>query len=197
MARFSDGCRMRAAIQRTRPLRPEQRQIPYRHSGLAPSFSNLNVLFVGAERTDEFDAALRLLRCGHNIFAVNPRKTLAAIEFQQAGGTFLRGRIEELSRGCRGFNLILENYPYPSGRHYVRPPAFALARLARLAPGGRWILYTESSRFASLLKTAIERGPFLTNRFRVHVAKIPLDTAPPSDYPQMDTRYRLIFERRR
>jgi hypothetical protein len=188
---------MRAAIQRTWPLRPEQRQIPYRHSGLASSFSNLNVLFVGAERANEFDAALRLLRCGHNIFAVNPRETVAAINFQQAGGTFLRGRIEELSRECCGFNLILENYPYPSGRHYVRPPAFALARLVRLAPRGKWILYTESSRFAALLKTAVERGPFLTNRFRVRVAKIPLGAAPPSDYPQMDTRYRLIFERRR
>jgi hypothetical protein len=179
-------------------VRPEQRQISYRHCGVAPSFSNLNVLFVGAERTDEFETALRLLSCGHNIIAVNPRETPAAMKFQQAGGTFLRGRIEELStRGYCGFNLILENYPYPSGRHYVRPPAFALARLARLAPGGKWILYTESSRFASLLKTAVQHSPLLTNRFRLRVAKIPLDAAPPSDYPQIDTRYRLILERRR
>jgi hypothetical protein len=188
---------MQAAMQCTLPSRPEQRQRLYRRSGLPLSFSNLNVLFVGAERTDEFEVALRLLRRGHHIVAVNPRETLAAIKFQKAGGTFLRGRIEGLSRSCRGFNLILENYPYPSGRHYVPPQAFALARLARLAPGGKWILHTESSKFASHLKAAVERGPFLTGRFRLHVAKMPLDAAPPSNYPQIDSRYRLIFQRRR
>jgi hypothetical protein len=156
----------------------------------------LRILLVGSETPQEFREALRLTFRGHQVFVVNPRETDAARNFRAASGHFLAARIEHLPRPCGGFDLILENYPYPSGRHYVPPLPFARARLSRLAHGGRWMVYTESRRYASLLEAAVAYHPRLAQRFSVRRARVPLDAAPPSSYPQLDTRFLLVFKRR-
>jgi hypothetical protein len=154
-----------------------------------------NVVFVGAERGDEFAHAMRLTRRGHDVIAVNPRETASAKEFRRAGGKFFRGRLEDLPPHACRFDLICENYPYPSGRHYVPPRAFALARLARLKPGGRWILVTESPRYPSLLKAVGDYDGTVRVRFRSALTPLSIDEAPPSVYPRADTRFRLVFRR--
>jgi hypothetical protein len=156
-----------------------------------------SVLFVGAERPDEFADAMRLAREGHDVIAVNPRETAAARAFRRAGGTFLQARVEQLPRACCRFDTICENYPYPSGRHYVPPRDFALARLALLAPGGRWVLFTESARYASLLKAVADYDESVQVKFRASLSSLPPSAAPPSSYPYSDTRFRVLFKRRR
>lgn len=156
---------------------------------------SLRILFVGSERPEEFREVLRLGSEGHSVLVVNPRETDSARNFRLAGGKFLQTRIEELSRLCSGFDVIHENYPYPSGRQYVPPKPFALARLLRLAPGGQWILHTEAVRFATLVKAVVDYDPDLLARFRAWLSRIPLDQAPPSHYPTTDVRYRLVFRR--
>jgi hypothetical protein len=154
-------------------------------------------LFVGAEREDEFSQAMRLICLGHDVIAINPRVTLAARAFRRAGGKFILARIEDMPPDSCRFDLIWENYPYPSGRHYVPPRPFALARLSLLKPGGRWILVTESPRYASLLKAVGDYDDDLRARFRSTLTPLSFDEAPPSAYPRADTRYRLIFQTRR
>lgn len=156
-----------------------------------------NVLLVGAERRDEFGDAMRLVRQGHDVTIVNPRETTAAREFQSRGGKFIRARVEELPTACSGFDVICENYPYPSGEHYVPPRTFALARLSRLARGGRWLLFTEAVRFATLLKAVVDYDEAAQGRFSVAISRVSPHEAPPSTYPPADSRFRLIFERRR
>jgi len=155
------------------------------------------VLFVGAERADEFANAMRLVREGHDVTVVNPRETAAASAFRRAGGTFLRAGIEQLPRACCRFDTICENYPYPSGRHYVAPRYFALARLALLGPGGRWVLFTESARYASLLKAVADYDEAVRGKFRASLSSLAPSAAPPSSYPYSNTRFRLIVKRRR
>jgi hypothetical protein len=154
------------------------------------------VLFVGAEREDEFADATRLLCDGHDVMVINPRETAAARVFRRSGGTFVRAKVEQLPTACCRFDVICENYPYPSGRHYVPPRAFALARLARLAPGGRWVLFTEAARYATLLKAVGDYDEAVRRRFRVGLSSLAPEQAPPSAYPATGTRFRLIFERR-
>jgi hypothetical protein len=153
------------------------------------------VLFVGAERADEFAHAVRLACQGHDVIAINPRETTSANAFRRAGGRFIRARIEDLPTKSCGFDLICENYPYPSGRHYVPPRPFALARLSLLKPGGRWILVTESPRYASLLKSVGDYDDDVRARFRSSLSALSIDEAPPSAYPRAETRYQLIFQR--
>jgi hypothetical protein len=154
-----------------------------------------SILLVGPERSEEFANAMRLMCRGHKIVAVNPRETRASRAFESAGGTFVRARIEELSPACGHFDLVLENYPYPSGRNYVPPRPFALARLSRLASCGRWILLTESIRFATLLRAVVEHDDDLRGMFRVSLVPISTDAAPPSHYPPIDSRFQLMFDR--
>jgi hypothetical protein len=156
-----------------------------------------SVLFVGAERPDEFAVAMRLTREGHDVIVVNPRETTAARAFRRAGGTFLRAGIEQLPRARCRFDVICENYPYPSGRHYVPPRDFALARLALLSPGGRWVLFTESARYASLLKAVGDYDGAVQGRFRASLSSLPPSSAPLSSYPSSNTRFRLVFNSRR
>jgi hypothetical protein len=153
------------------------------------------VLFVGAERGNEFAHAMRLACQGLDVIAINPRETASARAFRRAGGRFIRARIEDLPPDCCRFDLICENYPYPSGRHYVPPRPFALARLSLLKPGGRWILVTESPRYASLLKAVGNYDDDVWARFRSTLAPLSIDAAPPSAYPRADTRFRLIFHK--
>jgi hypothetical protein len=155
-----------------------------------------SVLFVGAERADEFADAMRLVCEGHDVIVINPRETAAARSFRRAGGTFVRAWVEQLPTACCRFDVICENYPYPSGRHYVPPRDFALARLARLAPGGRWVLFTEAARYATLLKAVGDYDVDVQGGFRVGLSSLSPEQAPPSVYPSASTRFRLIFERR-
>ena len=156
-----------------------------------------SVLFVGPERRDEFAHALRLARYGHDVVAINPRETSCAKAFRWAGGKFIRARIEDLPpESCR-FNLLCENYPYPSGRQYLPPRPFALARLLLLKPGGKWILVTESPRYASLLKAFVDYDEDVSARFRGTLSPLSIDKAPPSFYPRGETRFRLVFQRYR
>jgi hypothetical protein len=152
------------------------------------------VLFVGVERPDEFADIWRLACRGHDVMAVNPRETDAARSFRARGGNFVRARIEDLPQEHCRFDVVCENYPYPSGRHYVPPRPFALARMSRLAPGGRWILFTESARFASLLK-AVGDNDTPGGEYQATLASVHSVAAPPSAYPPVDSRFRLIVER--
>jgi hypothetical protein len=183
---------------RTMEVRPPKAAIGFaghwRCSDCVPPWPSQNVLLVGAERPDEFDDAMRLVRRGHDVMVVNPRETAASEEFQRLGGRFIGTRIEELPPACRCFDLICENYPYPSGDHYVPPRAFALARLSRLARGGRWILFTEAARFATLLKAVAEHDEAAQGRFSVAMSSVSPHEAPPSAYPRAESRFRLIFE---
>ena len=178
-------------------IAPVHRQRRQHCSAFVPPCPSQNVLLVGAERRDEFGEAIGLVHQGHNVTIVNPRETTAAREFQSRRGTFIRARVEQLPSACRCFDVICENYPYPSGEYYVPPRAFALARLSRLALGGRWILFTEALRFATLLKAVVDYDDAVQGRFRLGFSRVPPEDAPPSSYPPVNTRFRLIFERRR
>lgn len=151
---------------------------------------------VGAERPDEFRDAIRLVRRGHEVAVINPRLSRAARIFRGAGGRFVRTRVERLPRALGEYDLICENYPYPSGRHFVPATAFARVRLARLARGGRWVLFTESPRYARELKAAVEARPE-GGDFSVRVSRVSENLAPASSYPPVPTRFRLTFVRRR
>jgi hypothetical protein len=177
----------------TRQRKPQVK--PQRCSDFVSAHANQAVLFVGAERADEFADAVRLVREGHDVIVINPREPTAAKAFRRAGGTFVRAKVEQLPTACCRFDIICENYPYPSGRHYVPPRAFALARLARLAPGGRWILFTEAARYATLLKAVGDYDDVVQTRFRVGLSALSPAEAPLSAYPSVGTRFRLIFER--
>ena len=166
-------------------------------SSFVASCPRRNVLIIGAERPDEFADALRMACLGHNVTVVNPRETFAAREFKRKGGTFIQGRLEELPPACKCFDVICENYPYPSGENYVPPLAFAEARLSRLSRGGRWILFTEAVRFATLLKAVTDFDENLPGKFSCALSRVPLHRAPASTYPPGDTRFRLIFQRMR
>jgi len=48
------------------------------------------ILFVGAERPNEFGEALGLARAGHKVVAVNPYESSAARRFARMGGSFMR-----------------------------------------------------------------------------------------------------------
>src|ERR1700730_10246579 len=124
-----------------------------------------HVLIVGAERSDEVADATRLAERFHGVIVVNPRETAAARRFVSDGGTFIHNAIELLPPALGPFNLICENYPYTVARvegvcHEKPCPiwlskcevrAYAMARLKRLAPIGRWIVFTESPGFARAL----------------------------------------------
>src|SRR5438105_14927294 len=158
------GCRrLDDGGERRVPPEPVRSQ---RCSDFVSPCATQSVLFVGAERADEFANAMRLHREGHDVIVVNPRETAAARAFRRAGGTFLRAHVEQLPPACCRFDSICENYPYPSGRQYVAPRDFALARLARLAPGGRWVLFTESARYATLLKAVSDYDEAVHGKFR-------------------------------
>lgn len=174
------------------PIRCNRRQ---RCSSFVPARPAQNVLLVGAERSDEFADAMRLFCQGHDVMVINPRETAAARAFRRDGGNFIRARIEQLPPACCQFDVNCENYPYPSGQYYVPPRPFTLARLARLACGGRWVLFTEAARFVTLLKAVADYDEAAQGRFRATLSRLPPERAPPSAYPPIVSRFRLIFER--
>jgi hypothetical protein len=163
-----------------------------RCSGFVPARHAQDILFVGAERRDEFKDAGRLLCQGHGVVAINPPETAPAKAFRRSGGKFIRGRIEHLPPDSCRFDLIRERHRCPSGRNYVPVRPFALARLSLLKPRGRWILITESPRYASLLKAVGDYDEALQRDFTVTLSKIAPDEAA---YSQGKIRFRLVFQR--
>src|SRR5690348_3178868 len=97
---------------------------------LAPWSPN-SVLFVGAERADEFANAIEMVHKGHDVTVVNPRRTASARAFQRQSGRFVPLRIEQLPYKCGRFDTICENYPYPLRRYSGPAKSFAIARLRR------------------------------------------------------------------
>src|SRR2546430_17157510 len=59
-----------------------QRKRVRRCSDFVPPCPTQKVLFVGAERWDEFKDAMRLVCQGHDVMAINPRETAAARAFR-------------------------------------------------------------------------------------------------------------------
>lgn len=169
-----------------------------------------NVLILGAERPDEFADAVRLARCGHSVIVVNPRESIAARRFANAGGSFIQSAIERLPSTLGLFDLICENYPYTVARvegvceddpcsmwlsaRAMR--AYAMARLRHLAPHGRWIVFTESPGFAGALRSLLHRHKGIGHNFSVRIVPLTRDEAPRSSYPDLSTRFQLIFQRR-
>jgi len=151
----------------------------------------VNVLVVGAETAEEFAYAARAASRGSSVTVVNPQATAAARTYQQAGGNFVQGRIESLPRSPT-FNIIREDFPFPLGRVYSPTAEFVSERLARLAPGGRWVIVTESEEFAATIRAAAEsQGATVTTRgfAAAHEA------APSSVYPRETSRSAVIVER--
>jgi hypothetical protein len=155
------------------------------------------ILFVGAERTDEFARAMRLASQGHIVTVVNPSETAAARAYRRAGGRFIRARIESLAPAVGPFHVICENYPYPfpSALNYSTTKTYALARLVRLAIGGRWVVFTENPRLSIILAAVARHGPAVRDFFRLRLSELSPALAPSSTYLRRRTRYRLIFQR--
>jgi hypothetical protein len=157
-------------------------------SALAPTPSS-SVLVVGAETDAEFAYAQGVRQSGGHSTVVNPRVTDATVGFQQSGGTFVQGMIEDLPADAR-FDFIREDYPYPLGPMLPQAESFVAARLARLNPKGTWVLITEAPEFADSLEIAGARA-----NARVTVDRIPLyhEATPQSSYPREMSRYVLTF----
>ncbi len=175
-----------------RVIRPRRR---LRCSDAVPPQSDHNVLLVGAERADEFADALRLARKGHQVAVVNPRLTAAARAYRANGGRFLRASVEKLPRTLGKFDLICENYPYPYAQSYVSARAYALSRLQRSAPGGRWIVITEHPRFAAALRAVAAQDEAIRTKFTVRFSVLSPWRAPLSSYVRRNTRFRIVFTR--
>jgi len=157
--------------------------------------SPVNVLVVGAETASEFDYAVGVAERGGNVTVVNPVATTEARAYQQSGGAFVQGRVEDLPPTAQ-FDLIREDYPFPLGRAFPVSAQFVQARLARLKPGGSWVVTTEgvgdSPEFVRTLQAAgIQAGA------RVTTYKIPAahEATPSSSWPREPDRYALVFSR--
>jgi hypothetical protein len=169
-----------------------------------------DVLLVGAERSDEFADAMRLVRQGHKVVAVNPHTSLAAHSFAKYGGTFVPTSIEYLPLAFGPFDLICESYPFTVARvkgvceddpcpmwlsaRAMR--AYAIARLRHLALRGRWIVFTESPGFVRALRSMVHRDPGIQRNFNIRIVPLKPDEAPRSSYPRLSTRFKVIFRRR-
>ena len=182
---------------------------PQRCSTFAARAKALNVLMVGSERRDEFQDAMRLCGLGHSVIVVNPREGASARRFANAGGTFIRKTIERLPLALGPFDLICESYPYTVARvecfcEEVPCPvwsstlamrAYAMPRLRRLAPGGRWIVFTESPGFACALRSIVPRDSIIQQNFSVRIVPLTNAEAPQSLYPRLSTRFKVICRR--
>jgi hypothetical protein len=183
---------------------------PQRCSEFALRDKALNVLMVGCERFDEFGDAIRLSGRGHSVIVVNPLESVAARRFANAGGTFIRSTIERLPLTLGPFDLICESYPYTVARvegfcegtpcpvwlsaRALR--AYATPRLRLLAPGARWIVFTESPGFARALRSTVPRDQVFQQNFSVRIVPLTSDEAPQSSYPRLTTRFKVIVQRR-
>lgn len=153
--------------------------------------SGQNVLVVGAETEAEFAYAEQVAGAGQPVTVVNPTRTAQAEAFAARGGNFVEAPIESLPAEP-AYTMIREDYPFPLGRVLAPTEQFAATRLARLAPGGRWVLVTESSEFATTLEAAASR-----QGARVTVRQVPAahEGAPVSAWPRDPQRFVLIIEK--
>ena len=153
--------------------------------------SGQNVLVVGAETTGEFAYAEQVAAAGQRVTVVNPARTPQAEAFAARGGNFVQAPIESLPAEP-AYTMIREDYPFPLGRVLAPAEQFAATRLARLAPGGRWVLVTESSEFATTLEAAASR-----QGARVTVRQVPgaHEGTPVSGWPRDPQRFVLIIEK--
>jgi hypothetical protein len=166
------------------------------------------VLMVGSERSDEFADATQVLARGHNVTVVNPRESPAAFRFAGRGGTFIRCPIERLPLTLGPFDVICENYPFTVARvegvceDGLCPVwlsarlmhAYAMARLRHLAPGGRWILFTESPGFARALRSIVRRDLGIRRNFNIRIVPLTNGESPRSLYPRLTTRFKVILQ---
>jgi hypothetical protein len=109
------------------------------------------ILLVGAETEGEFAYANQMRAAGNDVTVVNPRVSPAAESYISDGGNFVKGRIEDLHPSST-FDLIREDYPFPTGEHFQLASDFIDSRVGRLNPGGRWFVTTESGEFASTVE---------------------------------------------
>jgi hypothetical protein len=156
-----------------------------------PQRPQLDVLVVGAETYAEFAYAQRVTQQGGKATVVNPTATTAAKAYQQSGGNFVQGRVEDLPAGAR-FNLIREDYPFPLGRAFTPSQQFVEARLGRLKPGGSWVVVTESSEFVQTLEAV---GAYAKARVTVNQIPQAHEATPQSTYPREANRYVVTFSR--
>jgi hypothetical protein len=169
----------------------------------------VSILAIGAERPEEFAAALRRARSRDRVIVVNPRRTNAAKSFVQSGGNFIQAPVQNLPDELGPFDLVLENYPFTVGlvegvceqepcpfwRSSRAVRNYAVPRLRQLGPGGRWILWTESPGLARTLRRLIRTNPSLTRNFAVRIDSAARRRAPRSSYPHLQTRFRVTIER--
>jgi len=146
-----------------------------------------NILVVGAEQPAEFTYATETAQRGANVTVVNPTATPASQAYAAAGGNFVQGKIEALPPG-QTFNIIREDFPFPLGRAFTPTVEFAGQRMSRLAPGGHWMVVTESTEFAHTL-----RGVATRPGFSVAMTEVPLyhEATPQSPYAQEPKRFIL------
>jgi len=156
-----------------------------------PPRPQVDVLVVGAESASEFAYARRVAQQGGNVTVVNPVVTAEARAYQQSGGNFVQGRVQELPASAR-FNLIQEDYPFPLGRAFTPSFQFIEARLGRLKAGGIWVVITESSEFVQALQAA---GTFAGARVSVNQIPPAHEATPQSTYPREQNRYAVTFSR--
>jgi hypothetical protein len=169
------------------------------------------VLFVGAERWDEFAQAIDLASCGHDVTVVNPRKSLAARAFQAAGGSFVQSMISKLPSTLGPFDIVCEHYPFTITRVRrvcERNPctiwrslralrAYAMPRLRQLVEGGRWVIFTESPGLPKALHLLVQSDPTLRRNFTSQILRLNDAHAPSSKYPILSTRFLVILRRAR
>lgn len=153
------------------------------------------VLVVGAEQPSEFDWAAGLQASGQDVTVVNPHTSPAARQFRQGGGNLITGTVESLPPQS-AFNVIREDFPFPLGRVFQPTRDFAMARISRLAPGGRWVVVTESAEFASTLEGVVAGLDVDVIRTTAPPAHEATPTSPwlPEETQE---RYMLVFTRRR
>jgi len=154
------------------------------------------VLVVGAERADEFQWAANLQRSGQDVTVVNPQTSAAAQQFREGGGRLITSTVEGLPPDAT-FNTIREDFPFPLGRIFQPTRDFALARISRLAPGGRWVVATESSEFAATLDGVVASLGLRVTRTVAPFPPLAHEATPTSPWlsPGNQTRVILIFTR--
>ncbi len=156
----------------------------------SPGTTRINVLVVGAERADEFAYANQVASRGNQVVVVNPKTTEAAKAFQRGGGNFVNAKIEELPRNAQ-YQIIREDIPVPTPV-YQQAAEFVTQRFIRLAPGGRWVIVTESPEFVRSIRAAADikgGNVFIRQISAAHEA------APQSAYPRERSRFVVIVEK--
>ena len=146
------------------------------------------MLVVGAETSEEFRYAKEVVGRGGEAVVANPVSTDESRAFARAGGKFYNTTIESLPASEK-FDTIREDFPFPLAG---LPPtqSFIESRLARLKPGGFWVILTENSEWVDQI-----RGAAFMLRTPVGVYDVPptQEALPFSKWPQEDKRYIIIF----